>query len=896
MNRPPARLPVCPYARQMGEGTGHVTTPIRRQYLDVKRRFPNAIVFFRLGDFYETFDDDAKLVAHELEITLTSKPMGKDLRVPLAGVPHHALQAHLKKLVGRGYKVAICEQLDPAGGKQGTGKAKRAGRDLVSREVTRVVTPGTVVEEELLGGAANNYLAAVAPAPSTGSGRGPATGSGRADVRHGLAYIDITTGEFAATELSDADLATELARLAPAELLLPEGVDLPAPYESPRTPLDTRLFHPDEAAGRLQEHFGVASLEGYGLRGMAGATAAAGAVLAYLGDNQKAALANLRDLRVYNPARYLVLDASARRHLELFASTREGGRRGSLIEAVDATRTAMGSRALTRWLGQPLVDASEINARLDRVESFFNEALIRGAVRDQLRDMPDLERILGRITAGAALPRDLAGLRKGLEAYPGLIEACKKGYDVTTEASAGDEASALLRAALADDPAPLVGDGGVIREGFSRELDEARELTGDARRALAELEAAERERSGIRGLRVAYNRVFGYYLEVSKANQALVPQDYQRKQTLVNAERYTTPRLKELEERILGAREAIGELEGALFRQVCAQLAASSEVLGSLARSVAEIDVHSALAETAARNGYVRPQIDEGEVIVIRNGRHPVVERSLGEGRFVPNDTQLASGGAQLVVLTGPNMAGKSTYLRQVALIVLLAQAGSFVPASSARIGVVDRIFTRIGAQDDLSRGESTFMVEMLETAAILRGATRRSLVLFDEVGRGTSTYDGLAIARAVVEYLHARPQRAAKTLFATHYHEMTSLADSLPRVRNQSVAVTEQDGTVVFLHRIVDGGADRSYGIHVAELAGMPAPVIERAREVLAALEETAHEGPSKRGAAVPQLPLLATMTPSEVEAALAELDLDALTPLQALTRLYELKAKLRE
>jgi DNA mismatch repair protein MutS len=442
----------------------------------------------------------------------------------------------------------------------------------------------------------------------------------------------------------------------------------------------------------------------------------------------------------------------------------------------------------------------------------------------------------------------------------------------------------------------MVGDGGVIREGFSPDLDEARELTGDARRALAELEAAERDRSGIRSLRVAYNRVFGCDIEVRKASQALVPDDYQRKQTLVNAERFTTPRLKELEERILAARETLGELESALFKQVCAQLAANAEALNSLARTVAEIDVYSTLAETAARNGYVRPQINEGDSIVVRDGRHPVVERSLGDGRFVPNDTQLDSAGAQVVVLTGPNMAGKSTYLRQVALIVLLAQAGSFVPAASARIGVVDRIFTRIGAQDDLARGESTFMVEMLETAAILRGATRRSLVLFDEVGRGTSTYDGLAIARAVVEYLHARPENAAKTLFATHYHEMTALAESLPRVRNQSVAVTEQDGTVVFLHRIVDGGADRSYGIHVAELAGMPAPVIDRAREVLAALEETARNAPSKRAAALPQLPLLAAQTPSEVETALAQLDHDALTPLQALTRLYKLKSKLRE
>jgi DNA mismatch repair protein MutS len=442
-----------------------------------------------------------------------------------------------------------------------------------------------------------------------------------------------------------------------------------------------------------------------------------------------------------------------------------------------------------------------------------------------------------------------------------------------------------------------VGEGGVIRAGFSPELDEARILTGDARKALAQLETEERERSGIRGLRVAYNRVFGYYIEVSKSNAALVPDDFQRKQTLVNAERYSTPRLKELEERILAARDTIGELEGRLFKQVCAQLAAIADGLHTVARIAAEVDVFAGLAEVAARHGYVRPEVDEDECLEVRDGRHPVVERNLGDGRFVPNDTLLDSDDAQIVVLTGPNMAGKSTYLRQVALITLMAQAGSFVPAASARIGVVDRIFTRIGAQDDVARGESTFMVEMLETAAILRGATRRSLILFDEVGRGTSTYDGLAIARAVVEHLHAQPERAAKTLFATHYHEMTALASTLPRVRNQSVAVTEQDGRVVFLHRIVDGGADRSYGIHVAELAGMPTPVIERAREVLATLEETrSGASPAKRRATPsPQLPLLGAPVASAVEAALAALDLDGLTPLQALNRLYELKAKLR-
>jgi DNA mismatch repair protein MutS len=485
-------------------------------------------------------------------------------------------------------------------------------------------------------------------------------------------------------------------------------------------------------------------------------------------------------------------------------------------------------------------------------------------------------------------------LRRGLEAYPALLSVAGR-EGTPADLAVASEAVALLAEAIVDDPANAVGDGGVIRAGFSPELDEARNLTGDVRVALTELETHERERSGIRSLRVAYNRVFGYYIEVSKANAALVPDDFQRKQTLVGAERYVTPRLKELEDRINAAREVIGELEASLYRRVVAQLAAGAEGLQRIARTLAELDVFSALAETAARQGFVRPVVDEGEALVIVDGRHPVVERGLGDGRFVPNDTQLDCNEAQIVVLTGPNMAGKSTYLRQVALVVLLAQCGSFVPARSAQVGVVDRIFTRIGAQDDLSRGESTFMVEMLETAAILRSVSRRSLVLFDEVGRGTSTYDGLAIARAVVEHLHARPERAAKTLFATHYHEMIELAKTLPRVRNQSVAVSEQDGQVVFLHRIVDGGADRSYGIHVAELAGMPRAVIERAREVLTTLEDARANG-KRRPEPAPQLALLMPEpAPSAVEAELASRDVDALTPREALQRLYDLQAKAR-
>ncbi len=846
-------------------------TPIRRQYLDIKRRFPKTIVFFRLGDFYETFDEDAELVARELEITLTSKTMGKNLRVPLAGVPHHSLQAHLRRLVGRGFKVAICEQLqDP-----------KQTKGLVERDVVRVVTPGTVVEDELLGTAASNYLAAIAPGKT----------------KQGLAYIDITTGEFAAAETSSEDLKTELIRLNPSEILSPEGTDLSESTDTPLSGVDPRLFRYEDADERLREHFHVSSMEGFGLRGLPLATTAAGAVLSYLAETQKAALANVKDLSVYNPARFLVLDGNARRHLEVFSSSRDGGQKGSLLAAIDSTQTPMGSRLLARWLGQPLLDPAEINSRLDRVDGFFGDAIRRAATREHLKVMPDIERIVGRISAGLVPPRDLVALRQGLGAYPALIQANRDRQSPNDDASLGivAESLALLNAAIADEPATEVGEGGVIRTGFSEEFDQARILTSDVRRALAEMENEERERTGIRNLRVAFNRVFGYYIEVTNSNLSLVPEDFQRRQTLVGAERFTTIKLKELEDRILVAREEIGELEASLFRQVCAQLSAASNGLQNVAWTVAEIDVFSSLAETAARQNYRRPTVDEGSDISIDSGRHPVVELNLGQGRFVPNDAELKSGDAQIIVLTGPNMAGKSTYLRQVALITLLAQTGSFVPAIRAQIGVVDRIFTRIGAQDDVSRGESTFMVEMLETAAILRNASQRSLVLFDEVGRGTSTYDGLAIARAVVEYLHAVPQRAAKTLFATHYHEMTQLASSLSRLRNFSVAVSEQDGEVVFLHRIVAGGADRSYGIHVAELAGMPASVIENARQVLASLEETSNSKPrSFPGEPSSQLSLL--QPPSPISDELEALEPDSLTPLEALEKLYDLKAKLRK
>jgi DNA mismatch repair protein MutS len=890
-----------------------VSTPIRRQYLDIKRRYPHAIVFFRLGDFYETFDDDAKLCARELEITLTSKPMGKNLRVPLAGIPHHALDSYLARLIAKGYKVAICEQMEEAG----------PGKGLVDRQVVRVVTPGTLLEGSLLDERANNYLAALAFSPEAPARRAGGTSAERPAV--GVAYVDVSTGEFAAAEVSMTQLAAELARLRPAELLLAEGIDAPAGVEAPVTRLDPYWFDPEEADRLLREHFQVASLEAFGLRETLRAVAAAGAVLRYVQENQRASLPTITALHTYNPTAHMVLDAQTRRNLELFAGGREGRRDGSLLAVLDQTRTALGARLLRRWLGQPVLDITSLHERQGLVTSFFEDGLRRGSLREALGGVPDLERLVGRIGAGIAAPREVVALRRGLEAVEGVRQALAgEGAAASESLPAGqaglpgreasspaerllsrlrpcEDVSRLIADAIADEPGATLEQGEVVRPGFSPELDQLRSLTRDVRRYLAEMEAQEKARTGIKSLKVGYNKVFGYYLEVSRPNLGLVPDDYQRRQTLVNAERFITGQLKEYESQILNARERITELESAIFRQVCAQVAAAADRVLALAAAVAEADAASALAEAAVRYHYVCPQLTEDDEIVIKDGRHPAVERALGEGEFVPNDTYLSNGDSQIVVLTGPNMAGKSTYLRQAALIVLLAQVGSYVPASSARVGLVDRIFTRVGAQEDLARGESTFMVEMLETASILHNATPRSLVILDEIGRGTSTYDGLAIARAVVEYLHSHAERAAKTLFATHYHELVELASFLPRVRNYNVAVTEEGGRVVFLRKIVPGGSDRSYGIHVAELAGLPRAVVQRAAEVLSSLEAThdgrtasAGRGQPRRRSPAEQLPLFGTRSPLLEE--LAALDVDSLTPLQAITKLYELKERARD
>jgi len=874
-------------------------TPIRRQYLDVKRRYPHAIVFFRLGDFYETFDDDAELCARELEITLTSKPMGKGLRVPLAGIPYHAVDGYIARLIAKGYKVALCEQMsDPA-----------TTKGIVDRKVVRVVTPGTLIENTLLDERANNYLACLAPAKTRRSGDDAWAG----DI--GLAYVDISTGEFVAGAVRAESAAAELARIRPAEVLLPSDIDPPSWLDAGYhlTRCEPLWFDHDLATVTVQEHFRVASPEAFGLDAGSPSVDACAATVLYLRENQAASAPLVTAIRAWRPAEYVGLDAHTIRNLELFSAGLDNRRDGSLLHTLDLTCSSMGARLLRRRIGQPLCDIAAIEPRLDEVAYCHESALRRGRLRELLGSLPDLERVVARVVAGSAQPRELVALRRGLEAVPAIKvslggQTSEAGGDVDARVAdiaarmheCGDVVAAIAQA-IADEPGATLESGEVVRPGFSEELDRLRLITRDVRRFVAELEAGERERTGIKSLKIGYNRVFGYYIEVSKANAALVPEHYERRQSLVNGERYTTQQLREYETQILSAKDRAQELETAIYRQACAQVSAAAAQVLATAEALAELDVACGLAEAAARYGYARPALDGGDTIEIRDGRHPMVERALAARAFVPNDTALSSGDAQIVVLTGPNMAGKSTYLRQVAVIALMAQIGSYVPASAARIGVVDRIFTRVGAGDDLTSGQSTFMVEMTETSAILHNATSRSLIILDEIGRGTSTYDGMAIARAVVEYLHNRPGLAAKTLFATHYHELTDLAGHLPRVRNYNVAVAEEgaDGArrIVFLRRIVPGGADRSYGVHVAELAGLPKAVVQRARQVLLELEsESAGDGRARRGPVTPQLSLFASTPPDDgLRRELAELDVDSLTPLEAMTRLYELRERAR-
>ncbi|HTZ97217.1 MAG TPA: DNA mismatch repair protein MutS [Terriglobales bacterium] len=867
------------------------STPLMRQYAAIKKEHPAALLFFRLGDFYELFFEDAVLASRELQITLTSRNKEKGIAVPMCGVPYHAAEGYIARLIRKGFKVAICDQVEDP----------RLAKKLVRREVTRVVTPGTSADSSL-SSEENNFLAAIAEIGD----------------RAGFAALDLSTGEFRATEFRGEDgarrIQEELQQLRPKEVLYGSSAPLFEGSASPpqpvaaknsagyaETPLDDWIFAPDHAIPLLENHFGVLSLEGFGLAGKTAAASAAGAILHYVSSTQRGTLDHVDRIGFYERQNCLVLDAVTVRNLELIEPLFAGADEGTtLFRSIDATVTPMGKRLLRSWMLRPSIELPVIQARLDAVEVQVKELVRREEIRKALDGILDLERLLSRVTLETANPRDVLALAVSLAKIPALRQALHEfsAERLQTLYGAVDELTDLrsrIDTTLVPEPPLSLSDGGVIRAGVDKELDDLRDLSRNSKQYLAQIEQRERQRTGIASLKIKFNSIFGYYLEVSNPNLHLVPQDYQRKQTLVNAERFTTPELKEYESKILDAQEKIVDIERRLFAELRSAIAAEARRIRQTALAVAEVDVLASLAHIAALREYCRPKFDESGDLEIVGGRHAVVEQlDIAGDRFVPNDLYLNSTTHTVLILTGPNMGGKSTYLRQTALIVILAQMGSFVPAASARLGIIDRVFTRIGASDNLARGRSTFMVEMTETAAILHTATPRSLILLDEVGRGTATYDGLAIAWAAVEYLHARTR--AKTLFATHYFELTELADRLSGVKNYHVSVKETGSGIVFLRKVEPGAADRSYGIEVAKLAGLPNEVIERAREVLQEHEsaeqrltdQLASDDLKPRPAA--QLTIFTPLSQPVLEK-LRELDLNRLTPLEALNLLAELK-----
>jgi DNA mismatch repair protein MutS len=848
-------------------------SPIRHQYLSIKKNHRDQILFFRLGDFYEAFDEDAKTISDVLDIVLTSRNVGGGNRVPMAGIPHHAMENYLSRLISRGYHVAICEQVgtEPVNG-------------LMPREVVRVVTPGTVIEEGLLSAAQNNYLASI----------------WIEDHYSAIAYTDITTGEFAVTTLPENGglnmLRAELTRLAPAEVIHPEKhTGIFDGYPGFYTPRPDWQFEYYRCEDTLHDHFKVSTLDGFGLKGQENAIKAAGALVQYVQETQPAALKMLSSLSTFSIHEFMTLDASTRRNLELTETIRNSGPEGTLLGVLDKTITPMGKRLLRQWVGKPLLNVQQINQRLDLVKYFFNDGLLRAEIRQSLKPLSDLERLTNRILGGSAQPRDLVSLRTTLQQLPVILGLLPLENEVLAPILSRfdlcEQPLALIEQSLTEDPPATLQNTGIIRPGYSAELDEVMNSSHHARIWIANLEASERERTQIKNLKVGYNKVFGYYIEISRSHTEEVPENYIRKQTLVNAERFITPEMKEYESQVLNAEEAIHKIELQLFQEICAWLSGAAQLLLNTANALAMLDVTLSLAEVAALKGYVRPNVVEQDVLEIYGGRHPVVEDTLeNTQQFIPNDT-IFEENERIRLITGPNMSGKSTYLRQVAVIALMAQMGSFVPADAATIGIIDRIFTRIGAQDEIHAGQSTFMVEMVETANILHHATSRSLLVLDEIGRGTSTYDGVSIAWAVVEYIHNEPKLRAKTLFATHYHELTQMEEILPGIKNYNVAVNESHGKIVFMHKIIKGHADQSYGIHVGQLAGLPKPVISRANEILRQLEASSGNTVKIDPMAPQQMAFFPETNPLVEE--LAAMDVNALSPIEALTKLFEWQKK---
>ena len=875
-------------------------TPMMKQYMQTKEEYKDCILFYRLGDFYEMFFDDALTASKELEITLTGKNCGLEERAPMCGIPYHAVDSYLNRLVSKGYKVAICEQVEDP----------KTAKGIVKREVIRVVTPGTNLDTQGLDETKNNYIMCIVY---------------MAD-RYGLSVADVTTGEYLVTELdSQTKLMDELYKFMPSEIVCNEafymsGLDL----DDLKNRLHMAIYsleawYFDDALCRetLQEHFKVASLEGIGLSDYECGMIASGALLKYLEETQKNSLSHMSRLTRYATGNYMVLDSATRRNLELVETLREKQKRGSLLWVLDKTKTAMGARTLRKYVEQPLIDKKSIVKRLDAVAELKDNAICREEIREYLNPVYDLERLVGKITYQSANPRDLIAFQSSLSMLPSVkcilkdmeSDLLKEIYE---ELDPLEELCALVGRAIQEEPPLAMKEGGIIKDGYNEEVDRLRKAKSEGKNWLADLETKEREKTGIKNLRIRYNKVFGYYLEVTNSFKDLVPDYYTRKQTLANAERYIIPELKELEDTILGAEDKLCALEYELYCEVRNTIAAELTRIQRTAKAVAKLDVIASLALVAERNNYVRPKINEKGVIDIRDGRHPVVEKMIPNDMFIANDTYLDDKKQRISIITGPNMAGKSTYMRQAALIVLMAQLGSFVPASSANIGLVDRIFTRVGASDDLASGQSTFMVEMNEVANILRNATSKSLLILDEIGRGTSTFDGLSIAWAVVEYISNSKLLGAKTLFATHYHELTELEGKISNVNNYCIAVKEKGDDIVFLRKIVKGGADKSYGIQVAKLAGVPDPVINRAKEIVEELvtaditgkvKDIAVQGSETKKKTqkkldevdLTQFSLFDTVKDDDVLNELKELDISHMTPMDAMNKLYQLQNKLR-
>ena len=858
-------------------------TPMQKQYYDIKEQNKDCILFFRLGDFYEMFNDDAKVAARELDLTLTSRDRSKpkEEQTPMCGVPYHSVDSYIARLVQKGYKVAICEQMsDPA-----------LTKGLVEREITRIITPGTVTESCMLDESRNNYIGCIYGESG----------------KFGLSFCDLSTGAFFATVCTDAQsVASELGRFSPSEIIrYGQNVDQEAIEDAIFRRLNccvnegkSELFRLESAEELLENHFG-STLSQIGISGMPSAIISSGALLQTLLTLQKNKLAHIRDLQYYTTGRFMELDMDARRNLELTETMRSKEKKGSLLWVLDKTHTAMGGRMLRSWLEKPLLDAAEIVRRHAAVEDLVDNIIVRGELEETLRDVTDLERVMTRIVTGTVNARDLLGLARGFRALPEvkqqlckceapLLRKLEQSIDALTDCAD------LIENTIVDEPPLTVREGGIIRKGANADADRLRDIMEGGSGTIAAIEASEREKTGIRTLKVGFNRVFGYYIEVSKSFMNQVPEHYIRKQTLANCERYITQELKELENQVLTAKDRLTALEYQIFTQLREHLAQQAARVQLTASAVAAADALCSLAAVAVQRGYCRPEISLSREITIRDGRHPVVEAMLKDALFVPNDTELGSDDNQVSIITGPNMAGKSTYMRQVALIVLMAQMGSFVPARYAKIGLVDRVFTRIGASDDLASGQSTFMVEMAEVASILKYATARSLLILDEIGRGTSTYDGMAIARAVLEYA-ANPKRlGAKTLFATHYHELSTMEDKLPNVKNYNIAVKKRGEQMIFLRKIIPGATDDSFGIEVAKLAGIPNVVISRAREILRELESEGfvREAPAKEEPE-DQVSML-DLTGQQIISALSALTVETLTPIEAMNELYKLKKML--